>query len=290
MLRFNKWIEPVFSFSEGEGGSSEDDNLDDESWVAKRGAKNVREELKRKSQEVGDAKALKAEIDQLKADLAKAKTPAQERKAEAAIASFKRDLPPTLRRLVDRWTKEQPENMRVNPDFMEELADTMRTAIVEAIAYHTDSEEGLIKKRFDKLSKYEKKLQRDEMSDILKTLEKNKQYKPFISKYADEIKKAIEKDVNPENWDNKDAVELIVSRFSMAHLEDLGIEGEKEETTIKEKINEGDNTPARGASGVSSEEMKEYAELYNIDLTDSKNKSAVIKGVLAKKKAEKNME
>ncbi len=43
-------------------------------------------------------------------------------------------------------------------------------------------------------------------------------------------------------------------------------------------------------SGTDSTELKEYADMYNLDLRDPKVRKAAIEGVLAKRKAEKQME
>ncbi len=275
---------PMFTFADDDAGKGEDDDSDDEAtWLEKHGGfKTIREENKRKADEL---RSVKAEIESLKAEILKAKT--SEKKADVIASAVGRlELPPKMKRLVKKWTEEVADGKKVDSEFMNDVLEAVRDSMIEAIAWHVEANDGIIAKRFGRLSKVEKRIQLDGMKDVLDDLKEDKSYKSFLSKYEKEIKEAIMKDVKPELWDDKKEVEAIVSKIGIQKLTELGLGADDDgKTIIKEKINETDNSGGKGASGVSSDELTEYAEEFGLDLKDPKVKQSAIKGVIAKKKA-----
>jgi hypothetical protein len=108
--------------------------------------------------------------------------------------------------------------------------------------------------------------------------------KPEIKK---EVESFIRNNYEPEDWNKPEIIKAAYGSTIADHPE-IFTAGKREiveDGSIHEKVG---GSPQSG--GVSSSELKEYAEDYGIDLSDPKARRAAVDGLAAKRKAEKRME
>lgn len=258
-------------------GEATTDETDYDAEVQKRGAKNIIEENKRRAVEL---KSLREELESLKAQSQKPKT---EPKTETKPDGKRTEYPPEIQEFYEESIKEG-----IKESYVKKQCDAMYRVAVNAAAFHR----GELEKKFSSLSKYEKKLALQSLDETISALSDDPEYKGILPKYKKEIREVAEKEVEPEYWDNKAIIESIAGKVIIKKLKELGISSEEtKDTVIKEKINETENNgSSKTMSGVSPDELKEYAETYGIDLSNPVAKKAAIKGVLAKKNAMKRID
>jgi len=280
MLKMLKpFMFPMFSFAgDGEGGTSEEnpggqgegqvetneDELPDDEWVSKRGAKNVREESKRKS---GELKTLKEEYEALKAQLAK---PKDEPKTETKDG--KKWRPDHLEKFSKKWVEKN-----YDPEFIEDAIDAILTTAVGA-------SNDISQKAFDAKIK---ELELDAVSNdrrithidrSLETLSKESRYKLGIERYKDEIIKTAKERLDPKFWKDSETMKYIVSDVIASHLADFGVE-DKPAAKVPGKVNETGNNPSGKGGGidVTDEEIEQAALTGNLNLSDPQGRSAAKK-------------
>jgi len=109
--------------------------------------------------------------------------------------------------------------------------------------------------------------------------------------FKKEVEDLVRKDYSPKEWGNPDTIKKAFKDVFFNRRQEFASSGKREiveDGSIHEKsVGSGQ---AQGGGGVSATELKEYADSYNLDLSDPKVKKAAIDGVLAKRKAEKRIE
>ena len=288
MLDLLKTFVPLFgmsmAFADGDGGSSDgsdsggnsdvtDDELDDEGWIAKRGAKNLREELKRKNKDIEDAKALRAELEALKAV-----KPKEDIKPALPGVTLKRyQHIPHLKSFVDKYKggvgAEQIQ------EYLEDIAELSIETSMGASDYKIGEKFKDI--NLTRLSKSQKRELERDMDDTLKTFEPK--HKVVIEKFSKEIKEYIKKSFKPDDWDNpeivKSAIGVIISEHPEIYstTDDGGTSGQR-------KVNEGDNTSGGGSGSVSDEDLSEIYARGGLDPNNAADRKTARSIAIAEKK------
>lgn len=257
----------------GEGDEVSDDQLDDDGWVAKRGAKNVREELSRRQE---TEKTLKAERDALNAELEKLRKP--QPKPEGDDKPKGKWRPPHLENLMKKWT-----DKKVDPEFLADLVDGI---LETATGASRDISKHILDERF-KDSELDDVVNDRRAVHLDKSLEKLKEkpnLKMVIERYGDEIKALAGKELDKKLWKNPDNVEYVVGKVLASHLSDFGIDETPEKKTTIPKLNETGNHPAsQGGISVSDDDIAQAAFEADLNVDDPAGRKAAIKIAQLKK-------
>lgn len=239
--------------------ANETDNEDTfRAEVEKRGYRNVIEENRRKSDEL---KKLKDEYESFKKNQQRPQEQQQARQQQTQQNMSRIEMA-----MQTDWGKEMVEEGR---------ALGLSDKFIEAQLKASEAMSG------NATQPFMKRFQEQDLKDALKAFGSEDKNKVVMSKYAAEIEAKV-REYAPQYWNDPQLIKAVAGQVAIEHFQDwVG--------TSKPKLQDSPTETAKpvssaGISGISND-VKEYAERFNLDLSKPGVKEAAIKGALMMKKA-----
>ena len=288
-----QFVYSFFAEGDGEGGSDDsdetapdgesgvavtDDELDDEGWVAKRGAKNVREELKRKDKLIEDAKRDREELATLKAERKKAPDTTQ---SPAALPQMPEKLFKKIketREFYEKYKNGIPEGKVA--EYFEDMTEMVAT--VSGFAATSIIGDRFKDVNISRLSKAQKRELERDIDDVMSKFKDKHEF--VLQKYAKEIKENIKKKYPVDSWDNEEVVEAEIGLMTARHISEISDEDTGREK--KGKMNETENVSSSSSEGAPSGEFEEFCNERNFSTSTPAAKQAARNAYKAWKKVQ----
>ena len=283
------------SIDDGEGGPADDvenlndvpdDQLDDEAFVAKRGAKNVREELTRSKEERAELKTLREKLAKLEAAPApKADVPAPKADVPAAGGWKAPDgesikYPAPIQRFYDKMMAKGYDK-----DWIQGQCDMSFYTTSEAISHSS--------KLFDDLKPVQQDMYDRKLDKIIAGFkeEKNTRTKLISTRFAKEVEDEFKK-LDVKKWGDKEEQAAVISRVESRHDAELNPGGSDELPPAGRRMTSdtggAGGGAGGGAAGLSEDDIMEAAIAGDLDLGVPAERKAAIDLARVRKERDKN--